>query len=255
MRGGPLHLARLARRTSSPAQLEAPAAGLRQPPSSRPSVGEQRRLAVPSMADERVGRLTGGDHSGCRCAKPLKIDPRPRAEPSYGSSGGRQHEEHPEQLDAPGAPPLMPAKPPTNLEPGPRVFGADVTIVEAGTRWPHRSGLAPREDCLSDNLRAECVRFRALPPLGARGLIAPNQMIAQARRRGSEPPVAAEHLLGDARCLELADDSFHLCRAERVLRCIDQPGQALRDGAGGASPVAQPLPTTAEAPTRAPWRS
>ena len=67
--------------------------------------------------------------------------------------------------------------------------------------------------------------------LGPRGRVVgvdqSEPMIAQARRRGTESPV--EYLVGDARRLELADDSFDLCRAERVLRYIEQPEQALRE--------------------------
>jgi len=53
-------------------------------------------------------------------------------------------------------------------------------------------------------------------------------MISEARHRsGSALPI--EYWVSDARRLELADNSFDLCRTERVLRYIEQPEQALRE--------------------------
>ena len=54
-------------------------------------------------------------------------------------------------------------------------------------------------------------------------------MIAEARRRGSETPMPVDYIVGDARRLELPDDEFDLCRAERVLRYIERPEEALRE--------------------------
>jgi ubiquinone/menaquinone biosynthesis C-methylase UbiE len=52
-------------------------------------------------------------------------------------------------------------------------------------------------------------------------------MIAEARRRltHQDSPIAYE--IGDAHQLALPDDTFHLCRTERVLRLFAQPGGRL----------------------------
>ncbi|HEX2690815.1 MAG TPA: methyltransferase domain-containing protein [Kofleriaceae bacterium] len=61
------------------------------------------------------------------------------------------------------------------------------------------------------------------------GIDKSESMIAEARRRGSDPSLSIEYKVGDARLLELADGTVDLCRAERVLRYVERPEQALQE--------------------------
>lgn len=61
------------------------------------------------------------------------------------------------------------------------------------------------------------------------GLDKNEAMIVEARRRSFDTPLPIQYVTGDALHLEFKDDSFDLCRAERVLRYVEEPEQALRE--------------------------
>lgn len=54
-------------------------------------------------------------------------------------------------------------------------------------------------------------------------------LIAEARRRASEASAPVEFFVGDAGKLDLADNSFDLCRAERFLIFLDDPESAIAE--------------------------
>ena len=70
---------------------------------------------------------------------------------------------------------------------------------------------------------------RVGPEGRAVGIDRSEPMIAEARRRAVSAGLPSEYLVADARHLELASDMFELCRAERVLRYIERPEQAVQE--------------------------
>jgi ubiquinone/menaquinone biosynthesis C-methylase UbiE len=54
-------------------------------------------------------------------------------------------------------------------------------------------------------------------------------IVSEAERRTVETPGRAEFRVGDAQSLEFANESFDMCRAERVLRYVEDPGLAVRE--------------------------
>jgi len=54
-------------------------------------------------------------------------------------------------------------------------------------------------------------------------------MITEARRRVADTALPIAFEVGDAQHVELADDSFDLCRTERVLRYLESPEAAVKE--------------------------
>lgn len=84
-------------------------------------------------------------------------------------------------------------------------------------------------------------RARGVPPgragrAAGTGIDANSAMITEARRRaaGLTLPIAFE--VGDARDVDFPDNTFDLCRTERVLRYLDRPDAALGEMARLARP-------------------
>jgi ubiquinone/menaquinone biosynthesis C-methylase UbiE len=61
------------------------------------------------------------------------------------------------------------------------------------------------------------------------GIDANPSMITEARRRGADLALPVSFEVGDAHQVRLADDSFGLCRTERVLRYVDRPEAVLKE--------------------------
>lgn len=59
------------------------------------------------------------------------------------------------------------------------------------------------------------------------GLDKSEALIAEANRRAARASAAPEYRIGDARQLDLASQSFDVCRTERVLMYVDHPEQVL----------------------------
>jgi ubiquinone/menaquinone biosynthesis C-methylase UbiE len=61
------------------------------------------------------------------------------------------------------------------------------------------------------------------------GIDASAPLIAEARRRAAGAPFPITFEVGDAHQLDFLDDTFDLCRTERVLRYVEQPEVAVRE--------------------------
>jgi ubiquinone/menaquinone biosynthesis C-methylase UbiE len=61
------------------------------------------------------------------------------------------------------------------------------------------------------------------------GIDANPAMITEARQRGAGLALPVSFEVGDAHQVRLADDSFGLCRTERVLRYVDRPEAVLKE--------------------------
>src|SRR5262249_24707345 len=70
---------------------------------------------------------------------------------------------------------------------------------------------------------------RAGPAGRVVGIDANAALIAEACRRAAGAGASVEYAVMDARRLEFPDGAFDLCRAERVLRYIEQPERAVRE--------------------------
>lgn len=68
------------------------------------------------------------------------------------------------------------------------------------------------------------------------GIDANPAMITEARRRAADLALPVAFEVGDARQVALPDDSFDLCRTERVLRYLDRPEAAVGEMARLARP-------------------
>ena len=82
---------------------------------------------------------------------------------------------------------------------------------------------------------------RAGPQGRVVGIDANPAMIIEARQRGADPALSISFEVGDAHQVGFPDNSFDLCRAERVLRYVDRPeavlGEMVRLARPGGSVV------------------
>jgi ubiquinone/menaquinone biosynthesis C-methylase UbiE len=82
---------------------------------------------------------------------------------------------------------------------------------------------------------------RAGPQGRVVGIDANPAMITEARQRGADPALSISFEVGDAHQVGFPDNSFDLCRAERVLRYVDRPeavlGEMVRLARPGGSVV------------------